>query len=138
MTQKQTLITNSFVKLKFVHRRGIAFLKIGKKHWLFAFVFFWILWRFSNTVLYFSTFILFNYVKVLPYDKYSKMKRSTGPKNVFFSLKRTAFMSGISLHFQPFIDGYGFRFLKIYSGQPKLLHLLLWALKPVPVDTIKL
>ena len=43
------------------------------------------------------------------------MKRDTRQKSSLFLRKRTAFLSGISLHFRPFVVRYGFRILKFHN-----------------------
>ena len=42
------------------------------------------------------------------YEERPKMKRDTQQKNSPFPEKKTAFLSGISLHFRPFVVRYGF------------------------------
>ena len=48
------------------------------------------------------------------YDERQKMKRDTQQKSSLFPERRTAFLSGISLHFQLFVVRYGFRNTGLY------------------------
>ena len=53
--------------------------------------------------------ILLGISKAITYDEWPKMKRDTQQNRSPFPKRKTNFLSGISLHFLPFVVCYGFR-----------------------------
>ena len=58
---------------------------------------------------------LLNSMPLYTYDERLKMKRDTRQKSSLFLRKRTGFLSGISLHFRPFVVRYDFSALAFGS-----------------------